>query len=101
MGPGSLPSWPIGHHFLDWQGASMAGILANGVPGRQMVLALAAPEQVVSLLLDGAAEGRAGLCPLLLPRRRLTDVDDDDVATEVHHLTVGDEGGVVVSGHLT
>ena len=79
----------------------MAGILGNGVPRRPMVLALAAPEQVVSLLLDGAAEGRARLRPFLLPHRRLTDVDDDDVAAEVHHLAVGDEGGVVVSGHLT
>lgn len=55
---------------------------------------------LIGLFLYGAPEVVVQPGPVTA-ERRLADVDDDDVATEVHHLATGDEGGVVVPRHLT
>lgn len=73
--------------------------MGNGVrlgPGD----ALKTPSCLVGLFLDGVSEDAVLLRPLAA-RRRVADVDHDDVAAEVHHLTAGDEGGVVAPGHLS
>lgn len=95
----SLSRRPLHHRLLDRQRLLLQGALGNGVPLRPQA-ALEKRGRLVGLLLDGASEG------VVLPRPvaaegRLADVDDDDVAAEVHHLAAGDEGGVVVPRHLT
>lgn len=55
----------------------------------------------VGLLLDRAAGRLARLWSTAATLRSLADVDHDDLATEVHHLSIGNEGGVVVPTHLT
>lgn len=73
--------------------------MGNGVPlGPQATLEKRGC--LIGLFLDRAPEG------VVLPRpaaaeRCLADIDDDDIAAEVHHLTARDEGGVVAPRHLT
>lgn len=95
----SLSQRPLHHHFLDWQCLVLRGVVGNGVPLWPQA-ALKKRGCLIGLLLDRAPEG------IVLPRpvtaeRRLADIDDDDITAEVHHLTAGDEGGVVVPRHLT
>lgn len=62
--------------------------------------ALEEGSRLVGFFLNGVPEG--AVPPRTLAAiRRLAYVDDDDVSAEVHHLTAGDEGGVVVPRHLT
>lgn len=95
----SFPGRPLLHHFLHRQCLVLQGALRNAVPLRPQA-ALEKRGCFIGLFLDGAPEGIV-LARAVAAERRLADVDDDDVPAEVHHLTAGDEGGVVVPRHLT
>lgn len=95
----SFSRWPLLHRFLHRQCLVLQVVLGNGVPSWPQA-ALEERGRLVGLFLDRAPEG------VVLPRPvaahgRLADVDDDDVAAEVHHLAARDEGGVVAPRHLT
>lgn len=94
----SLPQRPLLHHFLDWQCLILQGALTNGVPLRPRA-ALEKQSRLIGLFLDRAPEGVILTRPFAT-ERRLADIDDYDVAAEVHHLTAGDKGGVVAPRHL-
>lgn len=85
------------HHFLDWQCLLLQSAVGNGVLCQA---ALEKQSRLLSLFLYRAPESIIWFHPVIT-ERRLTDIDHDDVTTEVHHLTAGDEGGVVVPGYLT
>lgn len=94
-----LPSWHLGARFRGARRVIPQWLLDNRVPGWAHAT-LEKRRRLVGLFLHGtgkvAFQRRA-----VTPERRRTDVDDDDVAAEVDHLTAGDEGGVVIPRHLT
>lgn len=87
------------YHFLHWQSLFSQGAMGNGVP-RGPKAALEKRGCLVGFFLHGAPEG-AVQPALVAALRRLADVDDDDVTGDVHHLTAGDEGGVVAARNKT
>ena len=95
----SLPRRPLGHRLLHRQRLVLHRDAGQAVPSCPRG-ALYKRSRLIGLFLDGASEGVVQPRPVAA-HGRLADVDHDDVAAEVHHLTAGDEGGVVVPRHLT